>query len=137
MAEQLTPCLMCGRAGVQISKAGQILHSVANGSPSLQHLRKQLCYIGAMTRSWAPQTSYTLRRNTASIVWWKIWYWFGLYSLYFAEVMVRRFNIVLNLVELGFELQTSSTRGKHIIHRPTRRLTAKKVFCILKYTVIG
>jgi len=36
-------------------RTGQILHSVANGSP------------GAMTRRWAPQTRYTLRRNTASI----------------------------------------------------------------------
>jgi len=33
-----------------------------------QHLRKQLCCLGAMTRRWAPQTHYTLRRNTASIM---------------------------------------------------------------------
>jgi len=50
------------------SRTGQILHSVANGSLQLQHLRKQLYCLGAMTRRWAPQIRYTLRRNTASIL---------------------------------------------------------------------
>jgi len=27
-----------------------------------------LCCLGAMTQKWAPQTRYTLRRNTASIM---------------------------------------------------------------------
>ena len=31
-------------------------------------LQKKLCYPGAMTRRWTPQTRYTLRRNTASIM---------------------------------------------------------------------
>jgi len=47
------------------SRAGQILYSVANSSPPLQHPRKLL---GAMTRRWTPQTRYTLRRNTASVL---------------------------------------------------------------------
>jgi len=46
------------------SRTGQILHSVANSSPPLQHLRKWLYCLGAMTRRWAPQTRYTLRRYT-------------------------------------------------------------------------
>jgi len=37
------------------SPAGQILHSVANSSPPLQHLRKKLFCVGAMTRRWAPK----------------------------------------------------------------------------------
>jgi len=49
-------------------KIGQILHSVANSSPPLQHLRKWLCCLGAMTRRWIPQTRYTNRRNPASIM---------------------------------------------------------------------
>ena len=31
-------------------------------------LGKELCCQGAMTRKWVPQTRYTLRRNTASII---------------------------------------------------------------------
>jgi len=50
------------------SRTSQILHSVANGSPPLQNLRKQLCCFGAMTRGWALKTRCTLRRNTASIM---------------------------------------------------------------------
>jgi len=49
-------------------QAGQILHNVANDSPSLQHLSKYLCCLGAMSRRWAPQTRYTLRRNTVSLM---------------------------------------------------------------------
>ena len=33
-----------------------------------QILRKELCCPGAMTRRWAPQTRYKLRRSTASIM---------------------------------------------------------------------
>ena len=51
------------------SRASQIGHSVANGSPPLQHFfEKKLCRPGAMTRRWAPQTRYTLRSTTASIM---------------------------------------------------------------------
>jgi len=50
------------------SLTGQTLHSIANGSPLLQHLRKLLCCLGAVTWRWAPQTRYMLRRNTASIM---------------------------------------------------------------------
>ena len=59
-----------GAGGLRIkSRAGQIGHIVANGSPPLQHFfRKKLCCPGAMTRRWAPQTRYTLRRNTTSII---------------------------------------------------------------------
>jgi len=60
--------------------ADQILHSVAYGSPPLQHLRKSLRCRGAMTRRWAPQTRYTLLRNTASIMKGLIWWFFGTLS---------------------------------------------------------
>jgi len=53
-------------------RADQILHSVSNGSPLIQHLRKNLCRLGAMSRRWAPQTRYTLRRHSAST--WKVWF---------------------------------------------------------------
>ena len=31
-------------------------------------LRKELCCPGAMSRQWAPQTRFTLRRNTARVI---------------------------------------------------------------------
>ena len=43
------------------SRAGQNRHSVAN------ILQQKLCCAGAMMRTWAPQTRYTIWRNTASI----------------------------------------------------------------------
>ena len=50
------------------SRAGQIGHSVANGSPSsATFLRKNLCCAGSMTRKRAPPTCYTSWRNTASM----------------------------------------------------------------------
>jgi len=48
------------------SQTGQILHSVANGLPPLQHLRKYLCCLSATMWSCAPQTHYTLRGNTST-----------------------------------------------------------------------
>jgi len=48
------------------SQAGQILHSVANGSSRLQHLQS-IAVFGAITRICAVQTCYMLRRNTSSI----------------------------------------------------------------------
>jgi len=46
-------------------RTSQIWHSIANGSPPLLHLCKELCCFGsASPRRWAPQTRYTLRRNT-------------------------------------------------------------------------
>jgi len=35
-----TVCLVCGRSKFRIQKIVQILHSIANGSPPLQNLRK-------------------------------------------------------------------------------------------------
>jgi len=40
MAEQLRALLVCEKSRVRFPKAGQILHSFANGSIPLQHLRK-------------------------------------------------------------------------------------------------
>jgi len=31
-------------------------------------MQAPICYLGTMTRKWAPQTRYTLRLNTASIM---------------------------------------------------------------------
>ena len=51
------------------SRGGQIRHSVANGSPLLQHFFERSCVSrGAMTQRWAPQIGYTLRRNSARIM---------------------------------------------------------------------
>ena len=50
------------------SRAAQI-SSVANSSPPLRNfLRKDICCPCAMTRRCAPQTRYTLRRNTSTIM---------------------------------------------------------------------
>ena len=45
--------------------------------PTVRHRcdTSELCYSGAMTRRWAPETRYTLRRNTASIMKDFIWFW--------------------------------------------------------------
>jgi len=64
-------CLVCGRSRVRFPKAGQILHSVANGSPPLQHLRRKLRCLCTMTLRWAQPTRY--RRNTASIMKGLVW----------------------------------------------------------------
>ena len=69
---------------VRLTQCCQLLITAAT------FLRKELCCSGVMTRSWAPQTRYTLRHNTASItkdlVWlirkkvekWKSWpNWFA------------------------------------------------------------
>jgi len=48
--------------------ASKILHKVANVSPPLQHLRKQLCCLGVSLRRWAPLIArYTLLRNIANM----------------------------------------------------------------------
>ena len=51
------------------SWGGQMGHSVANGLLPLQHFfeSSKLCCPGAMTRRWAPQIRYMLRRYKASI----------------------------------------------------------------------
>ena len=57
------------------SLAGQIKHSVTNGSPSLGHFSKgAVLPTGAMTRRWAPPTRCTSRRNAAGLM--KDWIWF-------------------------------------------------------------
>ena len=50
------------------SRAGQIGHSVANGSPLLRHFFFAVLPTGAMTRRWALQTRYRFRRNSASVM---------------------------------------------------------------------
>ena len=59
-----------GAGGLRFkSLAGQIGHSLANGSPPLQHFFEKSCVApGVMTLRWAPQARYTPRRNTASIM---------------------------------------------------------------------
>ena len=44
------------------AKSAQCCHRLATGAT---FLRKQLCGLGAMSRRWAPQTPYTLRRSTS------------------------------------------------------------------------
>ena len=46
------------------SRASQIGHSVANGSPPL----RRFCVALALSREMIPGTRYSLRRNTASIM---------------------------------------------------------------------
>ena len=50
------------------SRTGQIGHRVANDSPLQSSISSNGAMLpaGAMTRRWAPQTRYALRRNTAS-----------------------------------------------------------------------
>ena len=57
-----------GAGGLRFkSRAGQIEHSVANALPPQQHFFESTCVARAqMTRRWAPQSRYTLRRNTAN-----------------------------------------------------------------------
>ena len=52
-----------GRNDAEMGPANS-LHASATAAT---FLRKELCCPGAMTRRWAPQTRYTLRRTTASI----------------------------------------------------------------------
>jgi len=59
---------VCERFRVRIPKAGHVLHIVENGSLPFQHLRMYMCCLDAMTRRWAPQTRYALRRNEANII---------------------------------------------------------------------
>ena len=57
-----------GAGGLRFkSRTGRIVHSVANGSqPMRRFFRHAAVYTaGAVTRRWAAQISYTLRRNTA------------------------------------------------------------------------
>ena len=52
-------------------RAGQIGHSVANGSTlvtAATFLRKELCCLGAVTWKWVPQTRYMLWCITTSIM---------------------------------------------------------------------
>ena len=57
------------------NQIANLLHFTTNRTQCCQRLataatflRKKLCCPGAMTRRWAPQTRYTLRRITASII---------------------------------------------------------------------
>ena len=50
------------------SWVGQLGQSYQRLATAATFLRKLLCFQGAMTWRWAPQTCYTLRRNTASII---------------------------------------------------------------------
>ena len=66
-----------GAGGLRfISRAGQIEHGVANGSPPTTiatFLRKELYCPGTMTRRWVLPTRCTLRRSSASIMKDLIW----------------------------------------------------------------
>jgi len=61
ITERLTQCRVCW--GLEFKfQAGQILHSVANGSPLLQHLRKLLYCLGVMSCRWAKLICYLRHR---------------------------------------------------------------------------
>ena len=60
-----------GSGGLRFkSRAGQIGHSDANKrfATAATFLQQKLLLTAAMTQRWAPQTSSTLQRNTASIM---------------------------------------------------------------------
>ena len=59
-----------GAGGLRFkSRAGQIEHSVVNGSPLLRHFFERGFFASRrMMRRWAPQARYTFRRNTATII---------------------------------------------------------------------
>ena len=48
-------------------KLGTVLVTARHCCDLVTFLRKELCCLGAMTRKWASQTCYTLRRNTGRI----------------------------------------------------------------------
>ena len=61
-----TNAFVCGAGGLRFkSRAGQIGHGVATAAA---FFRKKLCCPDAMTRRWALQTRYTLRRNTGNVM---------------------------------------------------------------------
>jgi len=53
------------KSRVQISCQPNL--KVANGTPSLQRLRKKLRYLVTKSWRWAPLTRYTFWRNTACV----------------------------------------------------------------------
>ena len=60
---------VCEAGGLRFkSRASQFGHSVATARNRCNIVRKGLCCPDATTRRWAPQTRYTLQRNTASIM---------------------------------------------------------------------
>ena len=56
-----------GRSEVQILGRSNRTQSCQRLTTAATILQKKLCCPGAMMRRWAPQTRYTLRRNTANI----------------------------------------------------------------------
>ena len=55
-----------GMSEVQISSRSNWTQSCQRLATAATFLRKELCFSGAMTRRWAPQTCYRLPRNTTS-----------------------------------------------------------------------
>jgi len=66
MAERLT----------RVPRVREVESSNPKGRSNLIQRCKRLCCLGAMTRRWAPQTRYTLRRNTTSIMKGLAWFEF-------------------------------------------------------------
>jgi len=91
--QRLTRVSRVREVEIRIPMAGQILCSVENRSSPLQHLNAGVvCCLGAMMPRWAPQTRYTLRRNTASK--WTVWFWFGPFCgyIHFAQGRGKKSN---------------------------------------------
>ena len=120
-----------GAAGLRFkSRACQTDTVVANGSPPLQHFFKG-SYVAtdAMACGWAPQTRYTLRRNTASKTKESIYYnsvalrqvFPNMYKILRAKISLRRnvkkrLNVraflIMNFIVWASAIHYSQKRGQ-------------------------
>ena len=57
-----------GTVGLRSNPGSVKLESCQRLATAATFLRKKLCCPGAMSRQWAPQTRFTLRRNTARVI---------------------------------------------------------------------
>ena len=57
-----------GTVGLGSNPGSVKLESCQRLATAATFLRKELCCPGAMSRQWAPQTRFTLRRNTARVI---------------------------------------------------------------------